>query len=154
MAKIHWLIYVIVGLFISIASYKLDYEKLVFFFYVGFIFVFIGILKLIFNLVKNRTTKKETAHHKAVHQQSNTKYCNQCGAALSLHHKFCKNGSPAQESTPCSPNVKRIKDSRELENRRFSSNLRRGGAQDKQPPQRIVRGAVTKCRRRRRIERY
>ena len=89
MAKIHWLVYVIVGAFVSIFSYRLNYEKLVFFFYAGFVFVFVGVLKLVFNLVKNRTAKKETAHHKAVHQQSNTKYCNQCGAALSLHHKFC-----------------------------------------------------------------
>ena len=92
MAKKHWLVYVIVGAFVSIASYKLDYEKLVFFFYAGFVFVFIGIIKLIFSLIKNRTSKKETAHHKALHQPhqaQHIKYCNQCGAALSLHHKFC-----------------------------------------------------------------
>jgi len=83
-------IFFIVGLFISIASYKLNYEKLLFFFYAGWVFVFIGILKLVFNLMKNMTTKKEAIHHKAVHhQQSNTKFCHQCGASLSLHHKFC-----------------------------------------------------------------
>ncbi|MBI2101876.1 zinc ribbon domain-containing protein [Candidatus Woesearchaeota archaeon] len=90
MAKIHWIVYVIVGLFVSIASYELDYEKLVFFFYAGFVFVFIGILKLIFSIIKGKTSKKENVHHKALHhQQSNIKYCHQCGARLDLHHKFC-----------------------------------------------------------------
>ena len=88
MAKIHWLVYVIVGAFVSIASYKLDYKKLVFFFYAGFVFIFIGILKLVFSLMKGRTSKKETAH-KALNKQSNTKFCHQCGARLSQHHKFC-----------------------------------------------------------------
>lgn len=88
MAKIHWLVYVIVGLFISIASYKLNYEKLIFFFYAGFVFVFVGVLKLMFNLIKNRTPKKETIH-KSVHHQQSTGFCHQCGARLDLHHKFC-----------------------------------------------------------------
>lgn len=92
MAKIHGLVYILVGLFVSILSWRLNYEKLVFFFYFGWIFIFVGVLKLIFNLIKNRTIKKETVHHKIKHhqpQKSNVKYCHNCGAALRQQARFC-----------------------------------------------------------------
>ena len=89
MAKIHWFVYIVVGLFISILSYRLNYEKLVFFFYVGLIFVFVGIVKLIFNLIKKKMSKKETMHHKAHHQTQHIKYCHRCGTALRAHNNFC-----------------------------------------------------------------
>lgn len=90
MAKIHWSIYILVGLFISILSWRLNYEKLIFFFYAGLIFIFIGIVKFIFGLLKKRVAKEETMlHHKIQHQTQNVKYCHQCGSALRLHHRFC-----------------------------------------------------------------
>jgi len=87
MAKIHWLVYIAVGLFVSIASWKIDKERFVFFFYAGLAFVFVGIVKLIFNLVKNRTSKK--AKQKIQPQGNSVKHCHQCGNAASPHHKFC-----------------------------------------------------------------
>ena len=86
MAKVHGIVYIAVGIFVSIMSWKLNYEKLIFFFYAGLIFVFVGIVKLAFSLVKNKTSKKENLHHR---MQGNIKYCHNCGTALRLHHKFC-----------------------------------------------------------------
>ena len=91
MAKIHWLVYVIVGLFVSIASYKLNYEKLIFFFYAGLIFVFSGVAKLIFGLLQNRKGRESSQkihQHKAQHQ-AGIKYCTHCGNPAKIHDKFC-----------------------------------------------------------------
>ena len=86
MAKIHWSVYIIVGLFVSIFSWRLNYEKLIFFFYAGLFFIFVGILKLVFSFIKNRMNKKEKTRKV---QQQNIKYCHNCGTALRLHHRFC-----------------------------------------------------------------
>ena len=88
MAKIHGLVYILVGLFVSISSWRLNYEKLIFFFYSGLFFIFIGILKLIFNLIKNKTGKKEKIHAKSVQHQTH-KYCHNCGTALRHQARFC-----------------------------------------------------------------
>ena len=88
MVKIHGLVYVIVGLFVSIFSYQLNYEKLVFFFYIGLIFVVVGIAKIIFGLIGHRKNEASAAHHKAQHQQQ-VKYCSKCGNVLKLHDRFC-----------------------------------------------------------------
>ena len=87
MAKIHWLVYLIVGLFVSIFSWKRDFEKLRLFFYFGLVFVLIGIVKLIFAIGKGRH-KEGKIHHKAG-QQHKGKYCHDCGSPAQLHHNFC-----------------------------------------------------------------
>lgn len=85
MAKIHWAVYVIVGLFVSILSWKLDYQRFVVFFYAGLIFVLVGVIKLILDLAKRKAGAKEKAHHR-LHQ---IKYCPKCGNATKLHDRFC-----------------------------------------------------------------
>ena len=90
MAKIHGLLYVIVGLFVSIMSWKLDYQKLIFFFYAGLIFILFGVIKLIFNLVKNKANKSEEIHFKSQHQTQRFKYCAKCGSPSRLQDKFCR----------------------------------------------------------------
>ncbi len=90
MAKIHWTIYIVIGLFVSILSWRLNYEKLIFFFYAGWVFVFVGVIKLIFGLIKRKMIKTKTTQHHKIHQQTrNIKYCHNCGTPLRLHHKFC-----------------------------------------------------------------
>ncbi|MDP3765033.1 MAG: hypothetical protein Q8R04_00820 [Nanoarchaeota archaeon] len=97
MAKIHGLVYIVVGLFVSIFSWKVNYEKFIFFFYVGLIFVFIGILKLVFGLIKRKMDRKEEplerVHHKVSiqphHQAHHYKRCHKCGNAVKLHDGFC-----------------------------------------------------------------
>ena len=105
MTKIHGLVYILIGAFVSIMSWRLNQEKLLFFYYAGYFFIFVGILKLIFNWMKNRAEKPKVhaqqvqhkpapqmnhpmnkLHHQARHQ---IKYCHNCGTQLRLHHKFC-----------------------------------------------------------------
>lgn len=89
MAKIHWLIYIIVGLFVSILSWRLNYQKLIFFFYAGVIFIVIGAVKIGLNLIKNKETKPKVVHHKAQHQFPRFKRCQKCGNAARLNDIFC-----------------------------------------------------------------
>lgn len=85
MPKIHGLIYIAVGLFVSILSWRLDYNKLTFFFYAGLVFVLVGVIKLLLDLAKRKAGAKEKAHHR-LHQ---IKYCPKCGNATKLHDRFC-----------------------------------------------------------------
>lgn len=111
MAKIHGLAYILIGAFISIMSWRLNQEKLLFFFYAGWAFVFVGVIKLIFNWIKNKAEKPKTnvqqtqSHHNIQHHAAQNKpspirpqhpaipqqikYCHNCGTPLKLHHKFC-----------------------------------------------------------------
>lgn len=114
MAKIHGLVYILIGAFVSIMSWKLNQEKLLFFYYVGYFFIFVGVLKLIFNMIKSKAEKPKanvqaqphkppqlrqsvpkqphhpaSKHPQAFHQQ--IKYCHNCRTALRLHNKFCSN---------------------------------------------------------------
>ena len=88
MPKINGLVYIAVGLFVSIMSYKLNYQKLIFFFYIGLLFVFVGVVKLIFGLIKRNVNKKESAQQKTQHQ-AKIKYCHRCGNAMRLDARFC-----------------------------------------------------------------
>ncbi len=92
MAKIHGLVYIVVGLFVSILSWKLNYEKLIFFFYIGWFFVLIGAFKLVLNFIKNKAKKQETiqtkAHH-TPHSQQHAKYCARCGNAMRMQDFYC-----------------------------------------------------------------
>lgn len=87
MAKIHGLVYVVVGLFVSVFSWKLNYEKLVFFFYIGLVFIVIGITKMLLNLTKSKH-KTDEGHRRAQHQHS-LKYCPKCGNGLKAGDIFC-----------------------------------------------------------------
>ena len=96
MAKIHWIVYIVVGSLVSIFSYKLDYQKLVFFFYTGLVFVVVGVIKLIFNSVKNKTNKTQKINNKLQHKSSNQphqarhfKYCSKCHNIVRLADRFC-----------------------------------------------------------------
>ena len=97
MAKIHGLVYVLVGLFVSIFSWKVNYEKFIFFFYAGWIFVFIGIIKLIFGFIKRRMDAKEkpkdSVQHKTAiqpqHQSHHYKKCHKCGNIVKITDRFC-----------------------------------------------------------------
>ncbi len=96
MAKIHGLIYIIAGLFVSIVSWRLNYDDLIFFFYIGLLFILVGVGKIAFKLIKNRASKKELTHHKtpihnlsAQQQTSHLKHCHSCGNVLRIHDRFC-----------------------------------------------------------------
>ncbi|MBS3114726.1 zinc ribbon domain-containing protein [Candidatus Woesearchaeota archaeon] len=93
MAKIHGLVYIAVGLFVSIFSWKVNYEKFVFFFYAGLVFVFVGVMKLIFGLIKRKMSKTGEVQHitsvQSQHQAHHYKRCHKCGNIMKMHDRFC-----------------------------------------------------------------
>ena len=92
MAKIHWIIYVVIGLFVSILSWRLNYEKLIFFFYVGLFFILVGIIKLLISLINRKTSKKEIVHkvqHQTPKHYQRFKRCSRCGNIVSVSDSFC-----------------------------------------------------------------
>ncbi len=100
MAKIHWLVYIAVGLFVSVLSYKINYNNLYLFFYVGWIFVLIGIIKMLFGFGKNKDVKnlQQKMQHKNLtqpqhsmqhHQKHHYKRCHRCGNVMRLNDRFC-----------------------------------------------------------------
>lgn len=97
MAKIHGLIYIIVGLFISILSWKLTYQKFILFFYIGLIFVLVGAIKIILNFLKNKSQNKLQSAHQKMPYQLQQKHlqaqkfrrCHKCGNIMKLNDRFC-----------------------------------------------------------------
>lgn len=94
MAKIHGLVYIVVGLFVSILSLKLNYQRFIVFFYAGLVFIVFGVIKLIFNLIKSKSNKTKDVHHKIEHKQQirsqqHFRYCPKCRNIMKLHDRFC-----------------------------------------------------------------
>ena len=96
MAKIHGFMYILIGLFVSIMSWKLNNQKIFFFFFVGLIFVFVGVVKLIINFIKNKKNKTKNAQtniHNQQHLKSQMhqrfKYCQKCRNAIKINDRFC-----------------------------------------------------------------
>ncbi len=97
MAKIHGLVYIIIGIFVSIASWRINNEDLQLFFYVGILFIGIGAAKLLLSLVKSKKEGEKTTHHKKIslqqhlqHQQKHHyKRCPRCGSIMRLADRFC-----------------------------------------------------------------
>jgi len=84
-AKIHGLVYIIVGLFVAAASWEINFGKLLLFFYAGLAFILIGIIKLILG---KRNEAKAAVHHKPQHQ-ARFRYCPRCANILRPHDRFC-----------------------------------------------------------------
>lgn len=92
MAKIHWLVYFIVGLLVSVLSWRLNKEKLIFFFYIGLIFIVVSIAKLIFGIIKKSSNKKENKHQKIQTQKQRIQHfkrCSRCGNVIRINEGFC-----------------------------------------------------------------
>ena len=88
MSKIHWSVYLLLGFFVSAFSYKLNYNKLIFFFYIGIIFILIGIAKLIFGNA-NKTANKAKNIQRTPQQQTRFRYCPKCANILRPNDRFC-----------------------------------------------------------------
>ncbi len=92
MPKIHWIIYVVIGLFVSILSWRLNYEKLIFFFYIGLIFILVGIVKLLISLINRKTSKKGIVHkvqHQTPKHHIRFKRCSRCSNIVRIGDSFC-----------------------------------------------------------------
>ena len=96
MTKIHGLAYLILGLLIGGFSYYINNKNksnaFALFFYIGIIFVMIGIIKLLAKVVQKKAVKKTEIHNHA-HQRptptSQVRFCGHCGASLRQHDHFC-----------------------------------------------------------------
>lgn len=81
MTKLHWIVFVITGLILTFGSWMINRERFVLFFYAGFVFLLIGIVKFIYK--KNKMPNKPT--------YPNIKHCPRCRAPLRLDASFCYN---------------------------------------------------------------
>ncbi len=106
MAKLSGWTYIVVGIFVSAVSYKVNYEKFIFFFYFGLLFAIIGVVRLGINFMKSKSPLEEekaaekpygqsrhnysparTSQHPSQHHS--VKYCQNCGNAAGIHDNFC-----------------------------------------------------------------
>ena len=94
MAKIHGLVYIIIGIFVSVASWKINNEDLYLFFYVGILFIGAGVAKLLLGFLKNKKETEKTVHqrkthHQSQHLQQHYKRCKRCGSIIRANDRFC-----------------------------------------------------------------
>ncbi|MFO7710309.1 MAG: hypothetical protein R6V53_00935 [Candidatus Woesearchaeota archaeon] len=96
MASIHGIVYVMVGAAVSIVSYYLDKEKLIFFIIVGAILFLFGILKLLFMLMIKKNKPQQPQHnpyHGQYAQQAPPngahRFCPRCRRTIHATFNFC-----------------------------------------------------------------
>ncbi len=90
MAKIPALVYLLVGALVSYVSLRIG-ANFTFFFYVGLVFIGVGLAKLLIGFVLR---KKETKNEKKVEQKSekqtpHIRYCPRCRSACRMFDYFC-----------------------------------------------------------------
>jgi len=94
MAKIHGIVYFIIGVFVAIASYIINYDKLYFFFYIGLLFIIFGVAKIVIGFI-NKEEKKQIPLNKLNQNQfrqvpkQQYKRCPTCGNAARIADNFC-----------------------------------------------------------------
>lgn len=84
MKKIPGYVYVGVGVLVSLVSLIVNYEKLIFFFFVGLVMAMIGLVKLFFGFLRK---EKEPTQNK--HQQHHRARCPKCGAVRYPSFNYC-----------------------------------------------------------------
>jgi len=101
MMKIHSIIWLLIGLLVSIVSQIANNASLRFFFYVGLLFIAIGFIKAVVSYLTPKPEKKQThklglLHHPQYHQkiaeehpQAYTKYCARCRQQARSIDNFC-----------------------------------------------------------------
>ena len=60
MAKIHWVVYLASGLLLASVSWKIDFQRFRFFFYVGLLFILIAAIKMIFSFGSKEAKRQKT----------------------------------------------------------------------------------------------
>ncbi|MFP4423652.1 MAG: hypothetical protein ACLFP2_00310 [Candidatus Woesearchaeota archaeon] len=94
MTSIHGIVYVMVGAAVSIVSYYLDKEKLIFFIIVGGILLLFGILKLLVMLVRKKSKPQQhNPYHGQYAQQVQMngahRFCPRCRRTIHATFNFC-----------------------------------------------------------------
>ena len=97
MAKIHEIAYLIIGFFVSVISWKINYQRLQFFFYIGLILIIYGVARIVIEFI-NKEEKKEIPQNKLNPNQPNKfrqpvkfqyKRCITCGNTARGFDNFC-----------------------------------------------------------------
>jgi len=93
MVKIHWSFYIIIGIGVLFASYKIDTQKFKLFIWLGYLFLIVGIAKLGIWFISKRkespTERKEFRGNVYPQQQKTAGYCPRCGNGLRGYENFC-----------------------------------------------------------------
>jgi len=87
MVKIHGIIYILIGIFISIASYFVNVNDLYIFFYAGMFFVAYGIAKIVLNFIMGQKEQQKQQQIQKTHQSY--RKCHRCGNIARLTDRFC-----------------------------------------------------------------
>ena len=90
MVKIHGLVYILIGIFVAIASYLIDRNDLSVFLYVGMFFIAFGVAKIVIQFImgQKEQQKPQAAQRANIHPQ-NFKKCQRCGNISRLTDRFC-----------------------------------------------------------------
>ena len=99
MAKLSSMVYLLIGLFVLVVSFTLDWRRFLIFIVVGVVFFAIGIIKLVAAPGKAKVQLDDTdrLHHYQQKMpptdprdaQVRTKVCHNCGAAAMIHARYC-----------------------------------------------------------------
>jgi len=99
MAKLHWIVFVIVGFILTFGSWRISMERFVLFFYAGFVFLLVGIVKFIYR-GKNEESKKIDYGMRPAHVPNKMQNkpmnphntdCQRCRAPSRINANFCSN---------------------------------------------------------------
>jgi hypothetical protein len=96
MVKIHGIVYLVLGAGIILASYRIDAQGLKLFIWAGYLFLAIGVFKLVFLFISR---KKESGFEKKQVQMQmqrpvsqrmqQGRFCPRCGLNLKGYENFC-----------------------------------------------------------------
>ena len=97
MAKIPGIIYLIIGIFVAVASYEISYNKLYFFFYIGLIFIVYGVARIVIEFINKGEEKKVNSPNMRRNQLNQVKQtlkqqykrCPNCGNVARGYDNFC-----------------------------------------------------------------
>ena len=97
MVKINWSVYLILGIGVLIASYRIDAESFKLFIWLGYLFLVVGVAKFVFwfitrkkeSSIDKKELRKELSRGMLQGQVSAGKYCISCGSGLVGNVRFC-----------------------------------------------------------------
>ena len=87
MVKIHGIAYILIGIFISTASYMINRNNLYIFFYGGMFFIAYGVAKIILKFITRQKEQQKSQSMQKTHQSY--KKCHRCGNIAKLTDRFC-----------------------------------------------------------------
>jgi len=94
MGRLNWSIYIIIGVVVLSASYKIDPQKFLMFIWLGYAFLIVGVAKLgVWFVTKKKETKAEKQEARVEMDAETRKdvsvYCPRCRSVLYGYKNFC-----------------------------------------------------------------